>query len=356
MEGSVLTPWGRSDQLRDRRLRPGPGKQRADVDRNHRERLFGATVAIVDEEGFEGMNVGALAARAGVSRGTVYEHFGGSQACFLATFEAVMEKGLAWVSRAYAMGDGKAWDVRLETALDALFEAIVAQPAAGRLCFLETHATGDEGAALRERGTAALEALVRSSLEQSPERAGMPAEVVCAIVGAIRTIVQTRLRRRREDELPALAPELVRWLSVYRRPEPPLPAIHVETPAAPRFVASSHRDRLFVALAEVVNEKGYIETSISDVVATAGVSFSTFYDNYASKEEAFLAACDFGIEQAFAAVRHAWEREQPSGWPAQVCAGMRELLAFLASEPQWSHMAMVDIFAAGPRARARPAR
>ena len=348
----MLTPWGRSDQLRERRLPPGPGKERADVERNHRERLYGAMVAIVDEEGYEGMSVGAVAARAGVSRSALYEYFSGGRACFLATFEALTDEGLARISRAYVASDGP-WDARLGTALDTLFESLVAQPAAARLCFLETYAAGAPGAEPRERAVEALEALVRDALDQSPERAGMPAEVICAIVGATRTIVQTRLRRRREPELPELAPELLRWVSSYQRPDPPLREVRVQPAAGPRFVATSHRDRLFVALAEVVNDKGYVATSLSDVVTSAGVSLSTFYENFEGKEAAFLAACDFGIEQAFAAVRHAWERERDDGWPFQVRAGLRELLAFLASEPEWSYMAMVEIFAAGPRARAR---
>jgi AcrR family transcriptional regulator len=353
MEGSVLTPWGRSDQLRDRRLRPGPGKQRAEVERNHRERLFGAMVAVVDEAGYEGISVGAVASRAGVSRGTLYEHFpGGGRECFLATFEALLDEGLATVGRAYAEADGT-WDARLACALDALFEVLVEQPAAARLCFLEAYAAGGVGASLRERGSATLEGLVNDALNQSPARADMPPEAIGAIVGGIRTIAQARLRRRQEDELPALVPDLMRWLTSYERPDPPLLPASAGTPPAPRFVATSHRDRLFVALCKVVYAKGYTDAIVSDVVTAAGVSLSTFYENFDGKEAAFLSACDFGIDQAFASVRHAWEREAPAGWPAQVRAGMRELLAFLASEPEWSHVAMVDIFGAGARARAR---
>jgi AcrR family transcriptional regulator len=353
MEGSVLTPWGRSDQLRDRRLRPGPGKQRAEVERNHRERLFGATVAVVDEAGYEGLSVSAVSSRAGVSRGALYEYFpGGGRECFLATFEALLDEGLATVGRAYAESGGT-WDERLACALEALFEALVKQPAAARLCFLEAYASGSTGAALRERGSVTLEGLVRDALDQSPERADMPLEVIGAIVGGIRTVAQARLRRRREEELPALVPALTGWLTAYRRPDPPLPSVPAAPPPAPRFVATSHRDRLFVALAKVVYAKGYSATSVSDVATAAGVSLSTVYDNFDGKEAAFLAACDFGIDQAFASVRHAWEAEAPNGWPAQVRAGMRELLAFLASEPEWSYVAMVEIFAAGARARAR---
>ncbi len=351
MEGSVLTPWGRSDQLRDRRLRPGPGKKRSEVERNHHERLFGAMVAVVDEVGYEGISVGAVASRAGVSRGALYEYFGGGRECFLATFEALMEEGLATVSCAYAETDGQ-WDERLGRALDALFGLLVAQPAAARLCFLETYAAGAGGAALRDRGGTTLEGMVRDALDQSPTRADMPPETIGAIVGGVRTITQARLRRRREGELPALAPELMRWLRGYERPAP-LPKVRAPRPPGPRFVAASHRDRLFVALYRVVYAKGYSATSVSDIVAAAGVSLSTFYDNFEGKESAFLAASDFGIEQAFAAVRHAWEGKEPAGWPAQVRAGMRELLAFLSSEPQWTYVAMVEIFAAGARARAR---
>jgi AcrR family transcriptional regulator len=351
MEGSVLTPWGRSDQLRARRLRPGPGNQRAHVERNQRERLYGATVAVVDEEGYEGMGVAAVAARAGVSRSTIYEYFNGKRDCFLATFEALMEDGLANLDRAYAESDGP-WDARLAQALDGLFTAVAAQPAAARLCFLESYAAGAAGAPLRDRGVGALEALVRDALDRSPARAGMPPELIAALTGGIRTIIQTRLRRRREDELSALGPELLRWLSAYRPPAPPLPRLSAA--AAPRgFVATSHRDRLFVGLAQVVKEKGYADTVVFDIATAAGVSLSTFYENFDGKEAAFLAACDFGIDQAFASVRHAWERAADRGWPEQVHAGMRELLDFLASEPEWSYMAMVEIFAAGPRARAR---
>lgn len=351
MEGSVLTPWGRSDQLRDRRLRPGPGKRRDDVARNHRERLFGAMVAVVDEEGYEGMSVAAVAARAGVSRSALYDYFSGGQECFLATFDALMEEGLATVARAYAEGDGT-WDDRLGDAIDAFFDMLVAQPAAARLCFLEAYAASG-GAELRARGGAVFQGLVRDALDHSPERADMPPEVIGAITGGIRTLAQTRLRRRQEADLPRLAPELLGWMLAYRRPSPSLQAIHTQAVEGPRFTASSHRDRLFVALAKVVYEKGYARTIVFDVVTAAGVSLSTFYENFEGKEAAFVAACDFGIEQAFAAVRHSWERERDSGWPHQVRAGMRELLAFLASEPEWSYSAMVEIFAAGPRARAR---
>jgi len=50
--GMTATPWGNSDELRDKRLAPGPSVSREDVELNHRERLFGATVAVSAEKGY----------------------------------------------------------------------------------------------------------------------------------------------------------------------------------------------------------------------------------------------------------------------------------------------------------------
>ena len=137
MAGTVDTPWGPADTLPGQRLRPGPGIPRELVERNHRERLFGA---IVDESGYDGMSVGELAARAGVSRSTIYEYFDDRDDCFLATFDALIAAAMERIDSAY---DGKgSWDDCLRAVLEALIEIVVEQPAAARLCLLEAYAAG----------------------------------------------------------------------------------------------------------------------------------------------------------------------------------------------------------------------
>ncbi|NLT04868.1 MAG: TetR/AcrR family transcriptional regulator [Solirubrobacterales bacterium] len=352
MEGSVLTPWGRSDRLKERRLKPGPGNLRADVERNQRERLYGALVAVVDEKGLEHTSVADVAARAGVSRSVVYEYFDGRPGLFQATFEALVAAGLGAVESSYRQAD-EDWESQLRAALSAMFETVTAQPAAARLCFLEAYAAGPAVEPIRDAAGATAAALVRAAFDCSAPRRGMPEDVVEGIVGGIRTITQTRLRRHTERELPDLVDELTRWMAAYERPVPPLTPAETEERRGAGFVAATHPERIYVAMAKAIAAKGYAHTSVADIVTTASVSLSTFYEHFDGKEQAFLAACDFGIEQAFASVRQSWERAAPDGWPAQVHAGMRELLSFLAAEPEWSFMAMVEIFAAGSRARAR---
>ena len=50
---TVATPWGPSDSLRGRRLRPGPGASSEEVEKNQRERLYGGTIAAVHSLGYE---------------------------------------------------------------------------------------------------------------------------------------------------------------------------------------------------------------------------------------------------------------------------------------------------------------
>ena len=96
--GMVATPWGESDSLRERRLRPGPGTPREEVERNQRERLYGAMVASLARKGYEATTVADLTELSGVSSRTFYDLFTDKQACFLATLEAMIEAAIAYAA------------------------------------------------------------------------------------------------------------------------------------------------------------------------------------------------------------------------------------------------------------------
>jgi AcrR family transcriptional regulator len=48
-------------------------------------------------------------------------------------------------------------------------------------------------------------------------------------------------------------------------------------------VAAGQRARLLAAIAQVVGERGYEATTVAHVVQAAGVSRTTFYEQYASE-------------------------------------------------------------------------
>jgi AcrR family transcriptional regulator len=351
MAGKVDTPWGPADTLPAQRLRPGPGIPRDEVERNHRERLFGAMVAVVGENGYEGMSVGELAARAGVSRSTIYEYFQDREDCFHATFDALLTAAMERIDSAYD-GDGP-WDERLRSVLEAVVEIVVEQPAAARLCLLEAYAAGPEAAARREQAATTLEALARGGMDRSPERADMPPAVVRAIVGGLRTLIQRRLRSGEEGQLPDMIDELWQWVLSYRTPDPPLRK-GITAPARPvrRPEPSDTLERLFEAVARMVSEKGYAEMTVGDVVDDASMSLSTFYSHFPGKREAFLAACEAGVDDTIETGLSVF-REYEGEWPERIHAGLRHLLDYLARQPEWTYMTTIELFAAGALAQGR---
>ena len=67
------------------------------------------------------------------------------------------------------------------------------------------------------------------------------------------------------------------------------------------------------ALASVVAEKGYPAMTVGDIASRASISLSTFYANFADKEEAMLAAVDSGSAQMLATTLPAFRRA--TDWP-----------------------------------------
>jgi AcrR family transcriptional regulator len=55
-------------------------------------------------------------------------------------------------------------------------------------------------------------------------------------------------------------------------------------------VEHSQRQRLLAAATDAVAEKGYVATSVADILRRAGVSRTTFYRMFTDKQDCFLAA------------------------------------------------------------------
>ena len=362
----VATPWGKSDGLRERRLRPGPGTPRDEVVANQRERLFGAMVASVAERGYIATTVNDLVEISGVSSRTFYDLFPDKKACFLATLEAMIEAAVAYAAQSVGepldnpkpggvnlptepSGEDDSWERRARMGSDAFAEMVALQPAAARLAFLESYSAGPEAVTLIENAFAGFEWLARQTLEQSPERAGMPAEMITAHIGAQQEITRTRLRRRQESELPKLLDELWELLLSYRPPPEPLRLAGRTPRFGPETIdAHDHAERALRAFAVVVAEEGYVGTTVDAVLKRAQMSATTFYAHFHGKEDAMLAAIDSACSQIVAAVLPAFRRA--SDWPTGVRAGYGALCNFLASRPALARLIAVEIYAAGSAA------
>jgi AcrR family transcriptional regulator len=114
------------------------------------------------------------------------------------------------------------------------------------------------------------------------------------------------------------------------------------------FVVENQRARILSAVADVTSAAGYREMTVEAVIVTAGVSRRTFYEHFKGKDDAFLAAFDAVLAQLLSTVRDASEREKHGA--DRLRAGLAAFLDFVAREPAFARMCIVEALAAGSEA------
>lgn len=119
------------------------------------------------------------------------------------------------------------------------------------------------------------------------------------------------------------------------------------------FIAAHKRRRMIDAMIELCAEQGYEATKIADVVRRAHVARKTLYDNFAGKEELFLAAFDVTVADAEAHIAEACDQIPAEDWEARTEAGLRALLEFVAAHPAAAKLCLVEAPAVGAESAAR---
>ena len=349
----VMTPWGDSDSLRDRRLRPGPGKTREEVEQNQRERIYGAMIALVAEKGYEATTLADLAELSGVSSRTFYGLFENKRACFAETLQNVIMLAVGIATQIGSDTQLGGWEEQARAGSHAFAEMVATQPAAARACLIEAFAAGPGVVAPLEGAIAGFEALARMIMEHAPDdRAAMPDEILAAYVGALEEIVRMRLLSGEEGALPNLIDQLWDLIGSYVPPPEPLRlAERVPVTAAESLDAHDNAERAIRAFAVEAAERGYTATTVADILARAQMSATTFYDQFGGKEDAMLAAIDSAGAHIGAAMRPAMRRAPD--WPAAVRAAIGGVFNFLASRPALARLVLVDAYVAGPEALKR---
>jgi AcrR family transcriptional regulator len=76
-------------------------------------------------------------------------------------------------------------------------------------------------------------------------------------------------------------------------------------PGASEQEPLGHRDRLIAAMARSIEEKGYRDTTVADVVRLARTSRRNFYEHFEDRDACFLALFDATNHSMMASVAHA---------------------------------------------------
>ncbi|MEV0405695.1 TetR/AcrR family transcriptional regulator [Actinoallomurus sp. NPDC050550] len=114
-------------------------------------------------------------------------------------------------------------------------------------------------------------------------------------------------------------------------------------------------------MAEVMAEKGYVATSVADVLQRSGVSRQSFYQVFESKIDCFMAAFDTAgdllvqrLLEMVGADEHGVPGPAMAGDPLQRFeAAFTAYLEALVIEPAYTRLFLIEVYAAGPEAMRR---
>lgn len=116
--------------------------------------------------------------------------------------------------------------------------------------------------------------------------------------------------------------------------------------ALPRAQVAAHqRERLVEAMIQAVNERGVVATTISDLVARAGISRRTFYEHFENKEDCLLASYDAVVEDEVRRLLGVYA--STDGWLEQLEAVIRALFESIARRPDAARLICVEMGASG---------
>jgi AcrR family transcriptional regulator len=199
-----------------------------------RARLLAGAVRAVDRYGYANTTVSEITALAHVSRRTFYELFAGSEECLLAMVEEIVGRAQAQI--VVAELDGLAWREQVRGGLWAILSFLDAEPVLARVGVVQSARGGPQIIELRERLFAQLAGVIdqgRSAGNRTADCLELTAE---GLVGAVLSILHTRLVRGEQESLRSLQGELMAMIvapylgpvaarAERRRPVPaPLPA------------------------------------------------------------------------------------------------------------------------------------
>lgn len=338
---------------------------------SQRERLTRAMIASAARYGYGQASVARVVGQAGVSRATFYEHFQDKEDCFLAAYREVGESTMADLRRVY---DDPVWKNRRRGVISYLLEGAERDPAVARAVLIESLAAGPAARAEHERIADSIEISIEQYLSDGPDGAQLeiPAR---ALLGAVWGVIANRVLRGETGRLVELADDLDAWLAVYTLPpgrqrrrraeweelgasiaSPPeplptpldtrLPRGRAALPAA--SVAGEQRLRVFAAIARLCREKGYAATTVADVVSLAGVSREAFYEQFRGKEDAFLSAQAYALENSVSIA--AADFFSAGAWPERLWRGAKTTLRYVAGLPDLSTLDFVESYAVGTAA------
>ena len=116
----------------------------------------------------------------------------------------------------------------------------------------------------------------------------------------------------------------------------------------PGEVGARQRERLLRAMGQCVSERGYVETTIADVVRVARTSRTVFYRHFADKEACFLETYEQMTRARIGTSLRAAGAVEP--WREKLSVGISAYFRWMAAHPEVAVTTVVEVHRAGRRA------
>jgi len=181
------------------------------VARNQRERLIAGLTQALYEVGYHKTTVSLIGQRAAVSKSDFYKHFESKDDCFIAAYDAAIERIREQVVAACESAEDEEWSRRVGAAIDALLKLLSAEPALASIALVEGLRAGR---GVYDRYQAAVESFVgylREDAPSMPAGGGVPEATDEAVVGGIASLLGRRVLAGEAERLSELFPEILEF-------------------------------------------------------------------------------------------------------------------------------------------------
>jgi AcrR family transcriptional regulator len=347
--------WG-SQPLYEK-LRPAPHTRAPEqVAAIQRTRLCGAMVQAVAEHGYGKVTVSRLHRLAGVSKHTLYDRFGSTDAkreCLLSAIDGTLAASL---ERAQAhQRRGRDWRERLVLTLGALAQDVARHPTVARVVLIEAYEPEAGALEILARSCERLEELLAGCFEELPAGQDPPPLIVKGILAGAAHLARAHLLAGHERELPSRVAEVAAWACACCSDTPLAPALApsraIETSKpAPAFCSPRDADiceeRVWMleACARLAAEHGYGLLTISRIEKDARVARGALRRHFTGASECFVDAYEMVCSEV---LTRAVERSSPRS-PAGPRPALERLVGQIAALPDLARIAFCELLAAGP--------
>lgn len=181
------------------------------VAQNQRSRLIAGLIDVLHEVGYQKTTVSLIGQRAAVSKSDFYKHFESKDDCFVAAYDAAIERIREHVLAACAKREEGEWSLRVRDGIVALVELLQQEPALAGIALVEGLRAGR---GVYDRYQAAVESFVPYLRKGAPEAPGggeVPVATDEAVVGGIASLLGRRVLAGEAEQLQQLIPAVLEF-------------------------------------------------------------------------------------------------------------------------------------------------